>query len=235
MAAQYTEITLDDMERFLKRAYRALRPRQGKDRREIYYDLNLSDDKIFIRVWTSIPSDRGTGAAVGQDAIRVTMVTAGGKPLVKKQTIVKRTQGWKGNLQDRIDTLLEDYESKTGYWKDKQQSRDEEATQQPREAPPPPPSPSTGGPITGRFAKYRDAWVAKIPVAGSPGLPVILENQAGKRTPVTLTQRYWKGQDKYSGEYVELWGFNRPGGNRYSGEDYVDLDTALASESLYAN
>jgi len=113
MAAQFTEISLQDMESFLNRAFRALRPDKGVQRGEIYYDLKLSQ-KAGIRVWTSISPQGLTGAGVGQDAIRVVLYSfAKNRPLVPgKAPIVKRTQGWRDNLKDRIEDYMEMYDSR---------------------------------------------------------------------------------------------------------------------------
>jgi len=117
MAAQYTVITLPEMETFLKRAFRALRPKQGTQNREIYYDLNLSP-QVVIRVWTSIVSAWGSAAGAGEDAIRVQLLGVRvNRPLVSgKAPIVKRTQNWRNSLQDRIEDYLELYEEKSEYW-----------------------------------------------------------------------------------------------------------------------
>lgn len=117
MAAQYTEVTLDDMERFLKRAFHALRPKQGIQNREYYYDLALSRS-VVIRVWSSVQQSSGSGAGVGEDAIRVQLMGATTKrPLQKgKAPIVKRTQGWRNSLQNKIEELIEVYEESADYW-----------------------------------------------------------------------------------------------------------------------
>ena len=116
MAAQYTEISGQEMEVFLKRAFRALRPTQGMQNKEIYYDLKLSP-QVAIRVWTSI-RPWGASAGVGEDAIRVQfMGVKVNRPLVSgKAPIVKRTQGWRNTLQDKIEDYLELYEEKSEYW-----------------------------------------------------------------------------------------------------------------------
>lgn len=227
MAAEYTKITIEDMDRFLKRAFRALRPKQGLDRGEYFYDLNVSDSKIFIRIWTSIKKD-GAGAGVGLDAIRPTLVTVGGKPLVRKQKIVKRTPNWRGNLQERIETLLEDYESKTGYWKGKQQERDsEQEAGPPVSAPTPDPIPMRG-PHQGSFAKDRSgSWVAKIPSEGHRGDDAVLQRKSGQSLRVVLVDRVWKGRDRFSGKYVELWTFEARGG-RYASQQQIT--SALVAE-----
>lgn len=117
MAAQYTEVTLEDMERFLKRAFHALHPKQGTQNREYYYDLLLSRS-VVIRVWSSVQLSSGSGAGVGEDAIRVQLMGATTKrPLQKgKAPIVKRTQGWKTSLQNKIEELIEVYEESADYW-----------------------------------------------------------------------------------------------------------------------
>jgi hypothetical protein len=115
MAAQYTEISEQEMEVFLKRAFRALRPTKGVQK-EIYYDLKLSP-QVAIRVWTSIVP-WGSSAGAGKDAIRVQfMGVKVNRPLVSgKSPIVKRTQGWRNSLQDKIEEYLELYEEKAEYW-----------------------------------------------------------------------------------------------------------------------
>jgi hypothetical protein len=117
MAAQYTEVTLDDMERFLKRGYRALRPQQGVQKGEYYYDLALSPG-VVIRVWTSVQRGSSSGAGVGEDAIRVQFYgSALKRPLVPgKAPIVKRTQNWRNTLQSKIEDYIELYEEKASYW-----------------------------------------------------------------------------------------------------------------------
>lgn len=235
MAATFTEVTLEDMEKFLKRAYRPLRPKKGEDRGEVYYDLNLSDNKIFIRIWTSIRPHSGQGAGVGQDAIRVTMVTKGGKPLVKKGKIVKRTKNWRHNVQDRVDGLLEDYEAKTGYWKNRQQERDEAPAEAKPAEPTPPPETEPGQHHEGAFTKLRnDAWGAKIFGQASAGDTATLATKGGKRLNVTLVEKSWSGKDRFSGKYVEVWSFEANGGRRYATDadtgEMVDLTPILVAE-----
>lgn len=117
MAARYTEVTLEEIERFLKRGFRVLRPKEGTDRGEVYYDLFLSP-LVAIRVWTSIAKGREQAAGVGQDAIRVQLRgVKTNRPLMKgKAAIVKRTQNWRNSLQNRIEDLIEAYEDREDYW-----------------------------------------------------------------------------------------------------------------------
>jgi hypothetical protein len=116
MAATYTPVSLEEMETYLKRAFRALRPKQGVQNRETYYDLAVSPT-VVIRVWTSI-GPGGSSAGVGEDAIRVQFFGSRvNRPLVSgKAPIVKRTQNWRNSLQDRIEEYLEMYEEKADYW-----------------------------------------------------------------------------------------------------------------------
>jgi len=112
----YVEVTGPEMEAFLKRGFRALRPTQGTQNRELYYDLTLSPT-VFIRVWTSI-RPWGSSAGVGEDAIRVQFMGSKiNRPLVSgKAPIVKRTNNWRNSLQDKIEDYLELYEEKAEYW-----------------------------------------------------------------------------------------------------------------------
>jgi hypothetical protein len=117
MAAQYTEVTLEDMDKFLKRSFRALRPKQGQQRGEYYYDLHLGKF-VGVRVWTSVGLHSGTGAGVGADAIRVQLISLKDNgPLEKgKAPIVKRTQGWRNSLQDKIEEFIEKYDDREDFW-----------------------------------------------------------------------------------------------------------------------
>lgn len=119
MAAQYTPISLPEMEQFLKRGFRALKPTKGSSRGEICYDLFLNETKtIGIRVMTSISLGRDMAAEEGADAIRVGFFNfAKGYPMIPgKFPIVKRTQNWKDSLKDRIEDYMEMFEEKEGYW-----------------------------------------------------------------------------------------------------------------------
>jgi len=119
MAARYVEITFEEMEKYLKRAFRMMRPKQAIIRGTYVYDLKLSNS-VGIRVWTSIPTRRGTGKPVGESAIRVGLCILGGRSLKKgKMPIVKRTQNWRTNLQNRIEDEIEDYDNREDYWESK--------------------------------------------------------------------------------------------------------------------
>lgn len=117
MAAQYTKITLEEMAAFLKRGFRALKPKMSANRGEIVFDLYLSE-KAGIRVWTSIAAGREEGAGLGEDAIRIQFYNFGqNRPLIPgKAPIVKRTQNWRDSLKDRIEDYIELYDDKEGYW-----------------------------------------------------------------------------------------------------------------------
>lgn len=132
MAAQYTEITLEDMDKYLKRAFRALRPKQNASRGEYYYDLTLGPF-VGVRVWTSI-TRAGTGAGVGSDAIRIQLISRKDeRPLEKgKAPIVKRTQGWKTSLQDRIEDCIEKYESNHEFWEGWAETRQVQRREEPK-------------------------------------------------------------------------------------------------------
>jgi hypothetical protein len=235
MASTFVEVVLDDMERFLRRAYRALHPKKGDARGEIYYDLNLSDRKIFIRVWTSIHKGSGVGAEKGADAIRVTMITSGGKPLMPKAKIVKRTKNWRSALQDRIEEFLEVYEEKAEYWKHRRRERDGEAaeTRSPFEpersqSEPEPiveakPPTSAGDTFEAGYRKLRNGvdWGVVIQGKGSKGDVALAVTKGGKPTRVRLLVKDSSGPDRYNGnKYSEVWEFEKlEGGRKYAGED----------------
>lgn len=113
MAAHGVQISLEEMTKFITRGFHALHPRKGDVKGELVFDLFLSP-RAGIRVWTSIAAKGTTSAGIGDDAIRVQLYSyAKGRPLMPgKAPIVKRTQGWKDNLQDRIEGMIEKYEEK---------------------------------------------------------------------------------------------------------------------------
>lgn len=227
MAATYTEVTLDDMDKFLKRGFRALRPKQGVQNGEYFYDLSLSDN-VVARVWTSVRRGSGTGAGVGEDAIRVQLMgTVQKRPLMSgKAPIVKRTQGWKNTLQTKIEDLIETYEDRSGYWESRATGKPQpgeapQAVPPPRgdveiddndgeanaEDPPPSPPPAPTGILSGTFTRLRTGdWGAKITGRGAPGARAILETKGNRKVPVVLVEKVWSGRDQYSGgQYVEMW------------------------------
>ena len=119
MAQQFTVVTLDDMEKFLNRGFRALRPRQHALRGEVVIDLHLNDAKtVGVRVWTSIPAGGMEGARLGEDAILVQFFNfRRNHPLIKgKAPIVKRTQNWRDNLNARIGDYMQEYDTDERYW-----------------------------------------------------------------------------------------------------------------------
>jgi hypothetical protein len=233
MAAQFTEVTLEDMDKFLKRGWRALRPKQGTDRGELYYDLHLSDH-VVIRVWTSIRARQETGAGVGEDAIRIQFLSKTLKrPIMKgKAPIVKRTQGWRNNLQDRIEDYIQAYEEKDDYWDSlasggraraeatpppqeeerdrereevEQEQRDQGELRQERERyTPPPVAPSRGGPLKATYSKYRGDWCLRILGSAAPGDRVIATRASGQSQAFTIETVLWKGQDRDTGQTITL-------------------------------
>lgn len=113
MAATYTPISIEEMDKFIRRAFRALKPEQSVVRGEVVYDLFLTP--IYgVRVWTSISPHSDTAADVGADAIRVQYYhMQRNHPLQRgKAPIVKRTQGWRDNLKDRIEDCVELFEQR---------------------------------------------------------------------------------------------------------------------------
>lgn len=113
MAATFTQISIEEMDKFLKRAFRALKPTKSVQRGEVVYDLFITP-ALGVRVWTSISPHSDAAADVGSDAIRVQYFhMQRNHPLQRgKAPIVKRTQGWRDNLKDRIEDCLELYEQR---------------------------------------------------------------------------------------------------------------------------
>ena len=110
-AATFTDIGIEDIRKFLKGAFHALEPHESTTTSgEVTIDLALSDD-VAIKVFTSVHVGREQAAGVGADAIRVGLYRRG-RPLKSGSwPIVKRTQGWKENLRERVEDMMEVYDS----------------------------------------------------------------------------------------------------------------------------
>lgn len=196
MAATYTEISLEDMDKFLKRAFRALRPKQGTQGSEIVYDLQVSPN-VSIRVLTSIRRGSASGRGVGEDAIRVMLVSAkNADSLTKHPPIVKRTQNWRDNLQDRIEGLFETYEDKDEYYEGLASSKDAQPSRF-RPAPPPDASEGTSAPSSS---------VLEVPHLGnrSGGIPASEKQVRYLNFLLTkVGQLGWKELDFYKKYHVD--------------------------------
>jgi hypothetical protein len=121
MAATYTPITLEEIDQFLKRAFRTMRPKLVNYKGEAAYELSLSDI-VKIRVATSVGFGGASAAGKGEDAIRVGLFSTKTDRWLRmgKQPIVKRTQGWRDSLRERIEDAMEEYYDQ---WEDKDPSR----------------------------------------------------------------------------------------------------------------
>jgi hypothetical protein len=129
MAERYTEISLDEMESFIKESYRALHPKKGRKGAEVIFDLSLSDNhSIFVRVYTSIYEGSGQGRNKGSDSIKVVMLSDKGQALMPPAKIVMRTKNWRSAVEDRVEEYLEVYESKVAYWKERRLKLDGQDT-----------------------------------------------------------------------------------------------------------
>lgn len=118
MAATFTPITINEMDEFLKRAFRALKPKPWEVvRGEATRMLSLSDT-VGIIVYTSVSASGTEGAGLGMDAIRIGLYNKKkNRPLKRgKMPIVKRTQNWRDNVRARIEDSMEEYDHQEGYW-----------------------------------------------------------------------------------------------------------------------
>lgn len=116
MAKKYVKVTIEEMEGYLKRAFRVMRPKRGTFKGIIFYDLKLSEN-VGVRVFTSIPVRSGAAVRVGQSAFRVGLCKLGDRYLKKgKQRIVARIDTWRTNLRKRIEDEIEDYDNDEDKW-----------------------------------------------------------------------------------------------------------------------
>lgn len=235
MAAQYTNITLEDFDGYLKRAFRALRPKQAVCKGEYCYHLSLSPN-VRIQILTAISRGADASRGVGTDTIKLMLVgSPTNRPLLAgkgSSLAMKRTQGWKTTLQDRIEDLVELYEERQAYWEQRAGGQikqedddldDSDAAPKQEEEKPEAPRYDPSKALTGTFTKDNRSggWAARITGTGAPGAKALLETKGGRKVPVVLRAKLWAGNDQYTRTYVEVWS--------------IDESRKLASSSLVSN
>lgn len=109
--AKATEITRDEMHDFLTR--RGFTPLSLAGVKELVYGRIVAHN-LSLRVYTSIVGD--SSRSVGKDAIRTVLVTRVYPVRTDAEDIIKlvgsdrrvhRVEGWRSNLQDRLDRWQE--------------------------------------------------------------------------------------------------------------------------------
>ena len=215
MAAVYTDITIDDLDKYLKRAFRALRPKQIVCKGEYCYLLSLSPN-VRIQIFTAISRGASSSREVGTDTIKLQLVgDTSNRPLLAgkgSSLSMKRTQGWKTTLQDRIEDLVELYEERKDYWESRAGNapKEEEREETPPESVAPPekdePRYDPSRTLNGTFTRSTSGeWAAKIDGAGAAGAKAILVTKNLRKVPVILRERKWSGVDHYTRNYSEIW------------------------------
>ena len=113
MAAEYTEISLAEMNDFMRFNGFAL---VGVDKtthealwgHEHQYDYTHADTGLTVRMFSTIDKRDGAGRRSGGDAIRLILLRPDGKPMRgSKFTRVHRVKNWRKNLLARIDYIME--------------------------------------------------------------------------------------------------------------------------------
>jgi hypothetical protein len=100
-------LSIDEMSSFINNNYHALSPTSSVKNSETVFGLNLSD-AVVVQIWTSINNTKSAG--VGNDSIKVTLNSSvNGRPLLQKQSIVKRVESWRTNLNKRISETISLY------------------------------------------------------------------------------------------------------------------------------
>lgn len=113
-AATSVPVSLEEMDKVIRRGFRALRPRVEVARwGEVVYLLtpDADDPDSVIRIQTSIMQGSQQARGEGEDSIRITLLnTRTNRPIAEKMQRVHRTQNWKDNLRQRIEDAMETFE-----------------------------------------------------------------------------------------------------------------------------
>lgn len=126
MPRGYVGVTREEMDKFLRRTFRALRPTPNDRGGELIYTLRLSQN-VGIKVLTSIAAGGQSGASSGEDAIRVIFISLKrpyprdslmGKARSKEvgKSRVHRTENWRTNLKKLVQLFIQKYHEKLDYW-----------------------------------------------------------------------------------------------------------------------
>jgi len=116
--AQYTSISLAEMDSALRSDKGWTRAVQGRGREYVYSYTLKGDSGIQIKVWSSIHVENSQARGVGRDAIRVCAVR--GNYGYIKSTRVHRVLGWRDNLRNRVMTVIR--EAKERYKRESSQA-----------------------------------------------------------------------------------------------------------------
>jgi hypothetical protein len=110
-------VSLDDIDKLLKRSFHSMRPKRGEYGGAYYYDLGISDN-VAIRVYTSVLVRSEMSRGSESKPMSVTLVAPKLKRRLEsgKLPIAKRTQNWRTTLLDLIEDKIELYEEKEQYW-----------------------------------------------------------------------------------------------------------------------
>lgn len=139
-AAVYTEVSLADIEKVLKRAFHGMKPKRKSYGGSYYYDLSISEN-VAVRVYTSVSvrtevsrSKENAPMKVGLFSLKSDRKMEGGD-----LDIVKRTQNWRTTLQDRVEDKIELYHDKEDYWEHRATGKrpEEEQVEEPTPGPSP--------------------------------------------------------------------------------------------------
>lgn len=118
-------ITFEEFQKYVTRAFRAFRPQHVVLDTQHAWILSLSP-RIKVAIHSSIYAS-GMSAPSGTQPIKVGFMFAKGTtpgaalaPLHGKESwaIVKRTDNWRDNLEDRVNDCIEKYESNRQDYKD---------------------------------------------------------------------------------------------------------------------
>lgn len=110
--ADYTDITLEEMDAFLVDAndFRRIEPEEvGHYCKEAVYEREYDDTGCRIRIYSSIDIRNSAGRKKGADAIRVVLVDPEGYPWHKGFKRVHRVENWRLNLLRRFEPVIDEY------------------------------------------------------------------------------------------------------------------------------
>lgn len=204
-AARAVPVTLPEIDQFMRRAFRATKPRADKTSwGEVVYYLtpDLEDPTNVIRVQTSVYYGQ-MARGEGEDSIRVVLMnTKTNRPIAGKEQRVHRVENWRDNLRKRIEDAIEKFDdmkedrervNRQVALREEQERLKQERLKQEQERGEPTPRPSVKESVV-TWTKLKDgSWGLRATEALDEGSSVQVAKKDGSTTRVTVGKLMWKG------------------------------------------
>lgn len=114
-ASTYTPFTLLELDQFIKRTFRGLRPVRREGSSDYFYDLYLSPS-MKVQIWTSIYKGEDSVKDKTRPPMKVIFMGRRQGRLNPEDIRVLRVEKWRDNLRKRVEEFMELYHNDPDGW-----------------------------------------------------------------------------------------------------------------------